>query len=297
MTLVPAVMTLLGDAAWKLPAGLARILPNVDVEGEGLREHISSAAWASTHTGDLITAEHLVIGGVENSIDLSLPAGTTLVLAGDTTSRRLVGATLAGRLAPESGELQVLGLTVPSESGALSRRVTLVDLGSLRPDLETPVGAALAERLRFSRPLFRRGASRAEVTTLVDDVNRALSGVPGEPPIDSETALGSLSPVASALVLAALGLADGGSMLVLDTGDAGAPFESTERFADALSALVPAETTLALGVPGEADRASGAAPSSTAPTASTASTAPTSGGRSLLTLELSEPSRHEGSLR
>ncbi|PPF89211.1 MMPL family transporter [Subtercola sp. Z020] len=291
MTLVPAVMTLLGSAAWKLPAGLARILPNVDVEGEGLREHISSAAWASTHTDDLITAEHLVISGVENSIDLSLPARTALVLVGDTTSRRLVGATLAGRLVPESGELQVLGLTVPSESGALSRRVTLVDLGSFRPDLETAVGAAFAERLRFARPLFRRGAFRAQVHTLVDDVNRALASVPGELPIGAETALGSLSPVASALVLAALGLADGGSMLVLDTGDAGAPFESAAQFADALSALVPAETTLVLGVPAGAERASGS------PSPSTASTAPSAGRRGLLTLELSEPSRHEGSLR
>ncbi|MEV8331959.1 MMPL family transporter [Streptomyces niveus] len=37
MTIVPAVMTLLGDRAWSLPAWLDRILPNVDVEGEKLR--------------------------------------------------------------------------------------------------------------------------------------------------------------------------------------------------------------------------------------------------------------------
>ena len=36
MTLIPAVMHLLGDKAWYLPAWLDRILPNVDVEGEGL---------------------------------------------------------------------------------------------------------------------------------------------------------------------------------------------------------------------------------------------------------------------
>ncbi|WP_329146750.1 MMPL family transporter [Streptomyces niveus] len=38
MTIVPAVMTLLGDRAWSLPAWLDRILPNVDVEGEKLRQ-------------------------------------------------------------------------------------------------------------------------------------------------------------------------------------------------------------------------------------------------------------------
>ncbi|WP_030870269.1 MMPL family transporter [Streptomyces sp. NRRL S-37] len=37
MTIVPAVLALLGDKAWWLPKWLDRILPNVDVEGEGLR--------------------------------------------------------------------------------------------------------------------------------------------------------------------------------------------------------------------------------------------------------------------
>ncbi|MCW4465149.1 MMPL family transporter [Glutamicibacter sp. MNS18] len=36
MTLIPAVMHLLGDKAWYLPKWLDRILPNVDVEGEAL---------------------------------------------------------------------------------------------------------------------------------------------------------------------------------------------------------------------------------------------------------------------
>ncbi|WP_405491835.1 MMPL family transporter [Nocardia sp. NBC_00511] len=38
MTLVPAVLALLGDKAWWLPKWLDRILPNVDVEGESLRQ-------------------------------------------------------------------------------------------------------------------------------------------------------------------------------------------------------------------------------------------------------------------
>jgi RND superfamily putative drug exporter len=37
MALVPAVLALLGRKAWWLPKWLGRILPNVDVEGEGLR--------------------------------------------------------------------------------------------------------------------------------------------------------------------------------------------------------------------------------------------------------------------
>ncbi|RKN41950.1 MMPL family transporter [Micromonospora endolithica] len=40
MTIVPAVMSLLGRAAWWLPSWLQRALPNVDIEGEGLRAHL-----------------------------------------------------------------------------------------------------------------------------------------------------------------------------------------------------------------------------------------------------------------
>jgi RND superfamily putative drug exporter len=47
MTIVPAVMTLLGRRAWALPKWLDRILPNVDVEGEKLR-HLLAAERAST---------------------------------------------------------------------------------------------------------------------------------------------------------------------------------------------------------------------------------------------------------
>ncbi|MEE1771746.1 MMPL family transporter [Streptomyces sp. JV185] len=40
MAIVPAVLALLGHRAWSLPRWLDRILPNVDVEGEGLRERL-----------------------------------------------------------------------------------------------------------------------------------------------------------------------------------------------------------------------------------------------------------------
>ena len=39
MTLVPAVLALLGHAAWALPGWLGRILPNVDLEGTGLTQN------------------------------------------------------------------------------------------------------------------------------------------------------------------------------------------------------------------------------------------------------------------
>jgi uncharacterized membrane protein YdfJ with MMPL/SSD domain len=44
MTLVPAVMALLGRTAWKLPRRLERVVPNVDIEGEGLAHSLQPAA-------------------------------------------------------------------------------------------------------------------------------------------------------------------------------------------------------------------------------------------------------------
>ena len=43
MTLVPAVMALLGEHAWKLPRRLERVVPEVDIEGEGLVEQLKPA--------------------------------------------------------------------------------------------------------------------------------------------------------------------------------------------------------------------------------------------------------------
>jgi membrane protein YdfJ len=43
MTLVPAVMALLGRSAWKLPRRLERIVPDVDIEGEQLLESLRPA--------------------------------------------------------------------------------------------------------------------------------------------------------------------------------------------------------------------------------------------------------------
>ncbi|MER7440606.1 MMPL family transporter [Micromonospora avicenniae] len=47
MTIVPAVMSLLGSRAWWLPKWLGRALPNVDIEGEGLRAHLADREPAS----------------------------------------------------------------------------------------------------------------------------------------------------------------------------------------------------------------------------------------------------------
>ncbi|MFF2960459.1 MMPL family transporter [Streptomyces sp. NPDC057963] len=48
MAIVPAVLALLGRRAWWLPRWLDRLLPNVDVEGEGLREQLGETSEGRT---------------------------------------------------------------------------------------------------------------------------------------------------------------------------------------------------------------------------------------------------------
>ncbi|UVE93854.1 MMPL family transporter [Dietzia sp. B32] len=50
MTIIPAVMFLLGERAWRIPGWLDRILPSVDVEGSAL-ESMGSTADGSAHSG------------------------------------------------------------------------------------------------------------------------------------------------------------------------------------------------------------------------------------------------------
>ncbi|MFE3858500.1 MMPL family transporter [Streptomyces griseorubiginosus] len=52
MTIVPAVMALIGRRAWVLPPWLDRILPDVDVEGEKLRQVLDGPADATGPGGD-----------------------------------------------------------------------------------------------------------------------------------------------------------------------------------------------------------------------------------------------------
>jgi RND superfamily putative drug exporter len=60
LTLVHAVMTLLGQRAWQLPGWLDRILPNVDIEGATLpapAAHVTPASGPGLPAGDQTQAD------------------------------------------------------------------------------------------------------------------------------------------------------------------------------------------------------------------------------------------------
>lgn len=56
MTLIPAVMALLGDRAWYLPKWLQRIVPDVDLEGEKVHLMLAARNWRPAVVGEAIAA-------------------------------------------------------------------------------------------------------------------------------------------------------------------------------------------------------------------------------------------------
>lgn len=148
MTLVPAVLALLGDHAWYLPKWLDRILPSFDVEGEGLQRELELREWRN---GDevAIAAAGVTLAGADGplyeDVDTTVAVGRVLAVQGARpVSVTALLLTLAGRLEPDHGRLKVAGLVLPVRAGAVRSRVAYVRL-----DHGEPVGtlaAALAER-------------------------------------------------------------------------------------------------------------------------------------------------------
>jgi putative drug exporter of the RND superfamily len=133
MTLVPAVLALLGDRAWRLPGRLDRRLPVLDVEGAGLEHHLDHEAWTRTHGTAAVRAEDARLVDEHGSpvfahVDTVVRPGELLVVrTDDRIARRALLAALAGRLDVTGGRLVVLDRVLPDESAAVRTRVHLFE--------------------------------------------------------------------------------------------------------------------------------------------------------------------------
>ncbi len=133
MTIVPAVMALLGDRAWWLPKRLERSLPHLDVEGEGLAHHVAHEEWVAAHGPAPLRAVDVVLED-ERLRPLTAPVSTVVrpgelqvVASPDPVVRAAFLAACAGRLANASGTLMVLDRLLPEESAAVRSRVAWFD--------------------------------------------------------------------------------------------------------------------------------------------------------------------------
>lgn len=247
MTLVPAAMALAGRAAWWLPKWLAARLPNVDIEGEGLRAHLEQEAWAAARPA-AINAEAAVFGLAERPIGpltVEVPKGGVLVVRGEPVGRRVVAATLAGRLALVDGRLAVQGSPLPTGAREVMRVVALAE-GSSDVPIGGTVGELIAARLDATRPWYRLRPSSALiaewVTRAADAVGHTLDG----PPFGVDTPLSTLGAERRAVVAVAAALAERPKVVVIDLDDD--PSEANTELWDALARLVPTTVTLVVGV-------------------------------------------------
>ncbi|MHA3723537.1 MMPL family transporter [Leucobacter sp. HY1910] len=127
MTLVPAVLALLGDRAWWMPRWLAKLLPAFDVEGEGLTREIAHENWPADDPTAAIAADGLLFAHGVQVPRLRVAASETLLLdPRDAVSLPLARA-LAGRGKFTAGTLKVAGLLLPERGSSLRARAAWAD--------------------------------------------------------------------------------------------------------------------------------------------------------------------------
>ena len=173
MTLVPAVMMLLGDRAWWLPAWLERLLPDADIEGEEVQRMLRQREWADAGERGGVHADRLRVGD-SGTVTFSARA-RDLILIGGRGAGAVVAA-VAGRAAETEGDLRVFDRIVPFDRGAVARTAAYVPAV---PD--APAGESVAERLRSRIP---KGAMRDErVADAAETFDRLWDTLrPGEAP-------------------------------------------------------------------------------------------------------------------
>ena len=176
MTLVPAVLALLGDRAWRMPRWLGRLLPSFDVEGEGLAREIAHADWPADAPSARIASEALVLPGSVAVPRLRVAAGAALLLdprdAQGAQAAIPLAEALTGRGAIVTGTLKVAGLLLPERAASLRARSAWATPESLRD--------ALADRPEVV-VLDLSGAGEAVVPlAVVDGLRSALAAQASE---------------------------------------------------------------------------------------------------------------------
>ncbi len=206
MTLVPAILALLGDKAWWMPRWLDRLLPRFDVEGEAVEREIGLAGWPA-ESAIAVAADDLRAPArgdrapVFADVSLRVPFGGTLLVTGESATTRPLLLALSGRLAGVEGRLRVDGLLLPERAGAVRSRVglallddpddavaevaravagrprvvVLADVDRLDDELRDDVAHALRRAAVHARERFDDAASPLTVVVSARDEGRALS--------------------------------------------------------------------------------------------------------------------------
>ncbi|BCJ44163.1 RND transporter [Actinoplanes ianthinogenes] len=127
MTLVPAVLALLGDRAWWLPPRLDRVLPSFDVEGEGVTRELALADWPEPGATDVVATDQVRIG-----------PGEIVTVVGDQKAASAFLLAVGGRATSVPGRMKTLGRVLPQRASEVRDEVVLIR----RPDPAEILAAA-----------------------------------------------------------------------------------------------------------------------------------------------------------
>jgi RND superfamily putative drug exporter len=150
MTLVPAVLHLLGDRAWWMPRWLDRILPSFDVEGDGLQKELELADWPEGGSRSVAAADGLSVSArrrpILRDVSFRLGDGAALIVHGpDRTAVLTLLMAATGRTRIDGGTVKVAGFVLPTRGAAVRSRTSVVRLDRSETPVED-VRRAIASR-------------------------------------------------------------------------------------------------------------------------------------------------------
>ena len=151
MSLVPAIMQLLGDKAWWLPKWLDRILPRLDVEGEGLAHEVALRDWPEPNSDYRVYGRGIGVYSGDRGfarVDISLLPGQILVATG--AARRALLLAVSGRVGLTAGEMKIGQHVLPEHAGRVRRQVPYLDLS--RGEADQTISPRDISRMAASAP-------------------------------------------------------------------------------------------------------------------------------------------------
>ncbi|MFI5622765.1 MMPL family transporter [Nocardioides sp. NPDC051685] len=181
MTLVPAVLALLGRGAWWLPRWLERRMPVLDIEGEALVHHLEHADHVAAHGEVAVRAREVEVLEALAPLSLDLrPGGLGIVHGSDPVARSAALAAITGRLG-FTGQLVVLDRLLPEESGAVRARAALV--GDVSEALRLVGARRVPALVAIDSPTSLDPGQLAALSALTSRGTTVLLGMPSPPAV------------------------------------------------------------------------------------------------------------------
>ena len=131
MTLVPAVMQILGERAWYIPKWLDRILPVFDVEGTGMDLRLKHLEWQRRYGEVVARADNVTIGDREGDLvsgaEMVVHHGEVIRLEGSPVAQEAMLGAIGGRIRPNEGSIFVFDISALDEASRVVRRTAYLD--------------------------------------------------------------------------------------------------------------------------------------------------------------------------